>query len=268
VVGGWFGRPPLQPAGGFADTWDVLCDRCGRLLNRATGRCVCEDYGGNPPPPIAVTHPPPERPVPVSRAAVAVLDLSDRPMKEFGHQQAEIPGSPCPDADEFPVVLRLSMVDEDAVARSARKLWVKRVVLAVVGLVGLAGIAFGAAKLLAADPPTPPPPAPPVTLAPVEVMVRAELASTCPAWAAFAAAIPAGERPDPAALGPVVGALHPHLVKAAGPVPYYAAARDEAEYLQGYAGRTPEEIERESVSRVQYALTTVSAACARALSPS
>jgi hypothetical protein len=131
-------------------------------------------------------------------------------------------------------------------------------------IVVLAVVGFGASKLLAADPPPPPPPAPPVTLPPVEIAARAELASTCPAWNAFAAAVPTGERPDPKALGPVVKALHPHLVSAAAAVPYYAAARDEAEYLQGYAGRTPADIQRESVSRAQYALTTVSAACGRA----
>jgi hypothetical protein len=235
----------------------VLCDRCGRLLNRATGRCVCEDYGGNAPQPVAVTHPPPERIEPISRAsAVAVLGLDDRPRQPFGRDQFAIPNSARPntvDADEFPVVLRS--------AEPRRFRWVAPV---VVGLVVLAGAGFGASRLLASDPPPPPPPAPPVTLPPVEVAARAELASTCPPWNAFAAAVPAGERPDPKALGPIVRALHPHLVLAAGAVPFYAAARDEAEYLQGYAGRTADEIQRESVSRVQYALTTVSDACARA----
>lgn len=60
----------------------MICDRCGRLLNRATGKCVCEAYGGNAPAPVATTHPPPEAPRPVSAAAAfAALDLSDRPAR-------------------------------------------------------------------------------------------------------------------------------------------------------------------------------------------
>ncbi|MEA3077743.1 MAG: hypothetical protein QOF60_2651 [Actinomycetota bacterium] len=220
---------------------------------------MCDDYGGNAPQPVAVTHPPPERVEPISRAsAVAVLGLDDRPRRSppFGKEESAIADSRFPnarDADEFPVVLR--------VAHTPRFRWVAPV---VAGLVVLAGAGFGASRLLASDPPPPPAPAPPVTVAPVEVAARAELASTCPPWNAFAAAVPAGERPDPKALGPIVRALHPHLVAAAGAVPYYAAARDEAEYLQGYAGRSAADIQRESVARVQYAVTTVSGACARA----
>lgn len=59
----------------------MICDRCGRLLNRATGRCpVCADApDAPPPPPVAVTHPPPDAPRPISAAAaLAVLSPADR----------------------------------------------------------------------------------------------------------------------------------------------------------------------------------------------
>lgn len=60
----------------------MICDRCGRLLNRATGKCVCEAYGGDAPPPVATTHPPVEAPRPLSAAAAfAVLDVTERPTK-------------------------------------------------------------------------------------------------------------------------------------------------------------------------------------------
>ncbi len=67
----------------------MICERCGRLRNRATGRCVCDDYGGVAPLPVATTHPPVNAvefaapdPRPVSTAAaMAALDLSDRPAR-------------------------------------------------------------------------------------------------------------------------------------------------------------------------------------------
>lgn len=45
-----------------------MCQACGRLLNRATGRCVCEDWGGNAPEPVAVAKPVAAAPVPTSPA--------------------------------------------------------------------------------------------------------------------------------------------------------------------------------------------------------
>jgi hypothetical protein len=103
-----------------------------------------------------------------------------------------------------------------------------------------------------------------VTIPPAEQMARAELRSGCPAWTSYAATIPAGERPDPGALKPVVNPLRPHFDAAAGAVASYGAARDEVAYLQDYAGRDADAIARESVSRVAYAVSTVSAACSKA----
>lgn len=67
----------------------MICDRCGRLLNRATGRCICEDYEGDAPPPVATTHPPqealappPEPAQPLSKASVmSMLDPGTRPVR-------------------------------------------------------------------------------------------------------------------------------------------------------------------------------------------
>jgi hypothetical protein len=143
---------------------------------------------------------------------------------------------------------------------------VRTVVKVVVALVLLAGAGFGLSVLLRSDPPPPPPPAPPVTLPPAEQTARAELAQACPPWQAFAAAVPVGERPDPTALRPIVDGIRPRFDNAAnlGADPAYAAARDEVAYLQDYARRTPEQVELESVSRVSYAVRTVTAACAKA----
>jgi len=67
---------------GLFGGWAVICDRCGRLLNRATGRCVCDDYEGDAPPPVATTHPPPEAAQPLSKASVmSMLDTGSRPPK-------------------------------------------------------------------------------------------------------------------------------------------------------------------------------------------
>src|SRR5688500_7558162 len=42
---------------GHGGVASVICDRCGRLLNRATGNCnVCADHGGAAPPPVATTE--------------------------------------------------------------------------------------------------------------------------------------------------------------------------------------------------------------------
>lgn len=58
----------------------MICDRCGRLLNRATGRCICEDYEGDAPEPVATTHPPPDVVQPLSKASVmSMLDTGTRP---------------------------------------------------------------------------------------------------------------------------------------------------------------------------------------------
>ncbi len=67
---------------GLLGGWGVICDRCGRLLNRATGRCVCDDYEGDAPPPVSTTHPPPEAVQPLSKASVmSMLDTGSRPPK-------------------------------------------------------------------------------------------------------------------------------------------------------------------------------------------
>lgn len=54
------------------------CGACGRLLNRATGRCVCEDWGGNAPQPVATTQPVAAPPTPVT-APVAAPVLQSPP---------------------------------------------------------------------------------------------------------------------------------------------------------------------------------------------
>jgi hypothetical protein len=138
--------------------------------------------------------------------------------------------------------------------------------MAIAGIVAfvLAGVGFGLSKLLAPGPPPPPPPPPPVTIPPAEQMARAELNQACPPWTAFAEGIKPGDRPDPAAMRPIVDGIRARFDAAAGAVPAYGAARDEVAYLQDYSRRDADAIERESVSRVGYAVSTVSAACAKA----
>ena len=357
----------------------MTCDRCGRLLNRATGRCVCEDYGGAAPPPVAVTHPPagadaPDASAisvaaaePMSAAAVmAVLDLSDRPVKAERPKPppppAPVEPPPPPRAPGAPVAVIRSakagrrktdavvydgmlvlasrgapehllapqlaaqdagsrrldgdlvddvVVREDAMGGKARihlrsgevvslswpgrknrgasvenllahafpgkvdqgssELGARAVrAVAAVGaaILVLAGLFVGLSALLQGDPASEAPPAPPPTLAPAEQTARDELTAACPPWQAFAAAVPAGDRPDPAQLRPVVEGIRGRFEAAAatGADPSYAAARDEVIYLQDYAGRTAEAARMESISRVSWAMRTVSAACARAVS--
>lgn len=76
----------------------MICERCGRLLNRATGRCVCDDYEGEAPPPVVTTHAPPEADQPISRAGVmAALDLSDRPTRPVAAPaEPVVPAAPPP----------------------------------------------------------------------------------------------------------------------------------------------------------------------------
>ena len=132
------------------------------------------------------------------------------------------------------------------------------------------GAYLGLSALLKGDPPPPPPPAPTTTLAPAEQAARAALQPTCPGWQQFVASVPVGERPNPAALRPVVDGLRPAFVTAAdsGADPLYATARDELGYLQDYARRPVDDVARESVSRVSFAMRTVSSACDRAMAGS
>lgn len=361
----------------------MICDRCGRLLNRATGKCVCEAYGGNAPAPVATTHPPPEAPRPMSAAAVfAVLDVSDRPAKPARPSPpppvAAPPPPPPPPAPAAPPPSRHAaaplgtisrarvgrrrvdavafenglvlaarprgkkaaaaraglsagqlagleesnrlipasaveevLVREDKVGgrasvqltsgeRVVLSWWgphnrsveaehlladtfpgrvdqddpavVKRVLKGVaalaVGVAAVVAVFAGASALLASDPPPPAPPAPPVTVAPAEQALRAELAPACGPWMAFAGAMAPGDRPNPAALRPVVDGLRGPFDAAAAASPDYAVARDEVVYLQDYARRPADATARESVSRVGYAVRQVSDACARATSSS
>lgn len=137
------------------------------------------------------------------------------------------------------------------------------------GLTILAAVAayVGLSTLLQGDPPPPPPPAPPTTLAPAEQAARTALQQACPSWQQFAGSVPAGERPNPVAMRPVVDGMRPSFVAAAdaGADPSYATARDEVAYLQEYARRPVEDVARESVSRVGFAMRTVSSACDRAM---
>lgn len=136
------------------------------------------------------------------------------------------------------------------------------------GILVLALLWVGLSIVLRSDPPPPPPPAPAPTLPPAEQLARDELNAACPPWQALAAAVPVGERPDPVALRPVVDGLRPRFdnAVAVGGHPSYTAARDEVAYLQDYARRPPEAVGLESVSRVAWAVRTVSEACARASS--
>ena len=360
----------------------MICDRCGRLLNRATGRCVCDDYGGNAPAPVASTHPlveaaPPAVTVapapapaatellPISPAAAfAALDLSDRPARPVRTEPVAPPppaeppaprrapgaavgvlrGGRCGRSKADAVVydgmlvvasrgasaellapqlaaqdpgsrlLDAKVVDdvvvrEDALSGKAtirlrngevvvlswpgrknrgasaetllahafpgkvdqgssdvvRRLVRAMVALAVALVVG-AGVWAGASVLLREDPPPPPPPPPAPTLSPAEQSARAELAQACPPWQAFAAAVPAGDRPDPTQLRPIVDGIRGRFDAAAdaGADPAYAAARDEVAYLQDYGRRTPDAAGQESVSRLAWAMRSVSSACAKA----
>jgi hypothetical protein len=129
------------------------------------------------------------------------------------------------------------------------------------------GSFLGASALFKSDPPPPPPPAPPTTLPPVEQMVRAELRGSCPAWLDFAANVRAGDRPDPAAMRPIVDGLRPHFDTVAGIAGVdagYPAARDEVAYLQDLARKPADAVGRESVSRVHYAMDKVTDSCQRA----
>lgn len=357
----------------------MICDRCGRLLNRATGRCVCEAYGGNAPAPVATTHPPPEAPRPVSAAAAfAVLDVSERPVRPA--RPAPPPPAPAPppppplpssapgplgapvgtvsrvrmgrrrvDAVTYDNALvlagrargkkaaaaraRLSagqlagleesnrlipgsavdevLVREDKVGgRACLKLtsgervvlswWgphnrgveaenlladafpgrvdqddpavVQRIFKAIAGLAlvvaVMVAVVFAASSLLASEPPPPAPPAPPVTVPPAEQALRDQLGPACGPWMAFAEGVAAADRPNPAALRPVVDGLRGPFDAAAAASTDYTAARDEVVYLQDYARRPADAAARESVSRVGYAIRQVSQACAGALSSS
>jgi hypothetical protein len=125
---------------------------------------------------------------------------------------------------------------------------------------------LGLSTLLEGDPPPPPPPAPTTTLPAPEQAARTSLQQACPAWQQFAGGVAPGDRPDPAALRPVVDGMRPWFVAAAdaGADPIYATARDEVGYLQDYARRPVDDVARESVSRVTFAMRTVSSACDRA----
>jgi hypothetical protein len=394
----------------------VICDRCGRLLNRATGRCVCDDYGGVAPPPVATTHPPvnaagsvpvpaagvatatapvavpvaeapasaapaafaasavaPGPPAPAAppppisaAAAYAVLDLSDRPARPVRTpppappKPVEPPPPPrAPGAavgvlrgarvgrtktdavvyegtlvlarrgasadllapqlaaqDPDSRVLDVKVVDDVAVREDALSgaatirlrsgevvvlRWparknrgvsgenllahafpgtvdqgpseltrraIRSMVALGAGILVLALLWVGFSVVLRSDPPPPPPAAPAPTLPPAEQLARDELNAACPPWQALAAAVPAGERPDPVQLRPIVDGLRPRFdnAVAVGGHPSYAPARDEVAYLQDYARRSPEAVGLESVSRVAWAMRLVSEACTRAAS--
>lgn len=362
----------------------MTCERCGRLLNRATGRCVCDDYGGNAPAPVATTHPPANaaaapapapaatllavvpapadlRPISTA-AALAALDLSDRPTQPrrepvvepvpepappprppgaaFGAIRAARSGRTKTDAIAYDGMLVLAspgacadlpapqlaaqdpasrlldarvvdevVVREDAISGKAvlrlrngeqvvltwpgrknrgtpaetllahafpgkvdqgsseivRRL-VRPIAVVAVAVLVLAGVGAGASVLLRDDPPPPPPPPAAPVLSAAEQAARAELSQACPSWLAFAAGVPAGERPDPAQLRPVVDGIRGRFDVAAdaGADAAYAAARDEVAYLQEYGRRTPEAAGQESVSRLAWAMRAVSTACAKA----
>jgi hypothetical protein len=125
-----------------------------------------------------------------------------------------------------------------------------------------AGASMGVRALTHDAPPPPPPAAPPVTLSPNEQVVRNELSAVCPPWVDFVSKVPRGDRPDPIALRPIVDALRPRFGNAAGVIPAYAEARDEVEYLQGFSRKPVDEVNRESVSRVAYAMDSITKACA------
>jgi hypothetical protein len=150
----------------------------------------------------------------------------------------------------------------------------KRTVRLMVGLgvsILVAVAAYlGLTTLLHGDPPPPPPAAAPTTIPAPEQAARTALQQACPAWQQFAGTIPAGERPVPTAMRAVVDGIRPWFVAAAdaGADPIYATARDEVGYLQDYARRPVDDVARESVSRVTFAIRTVSSACDRAASGS
>ena len=150
----------------------------------------------------------------------------------------------------------------------------KRTIRLMVGLgvtILLAVAAYlGLSTLLEGDPPPPPAPAPPTTIAPAEQAARTALQQGCPAWQQFSAGVRTGDRPDPTAMRPVVDGMRPWFVAAAdaGADPLYATARDEVGYLQEYARRPVEDVARESVSRVSFAMRTVTSACDRATATS
>lgn len=376
----------------------MICDRCGRLLNRATGRCVCDDYGGVAPVPVATTHPPlnapapaavvtvaapplpvampvalPPPPAPVAppapisaAAACAVLDLSERPTRPV---RTEAPAPPAPaeppstprapgaavgvlrgarvgrtktDAVVYEGMLVLAgrgasadllapqlaaqdpesrlldanIVDDVAVREDALSgaatirlrsgevvalQWparknrgvsgenllahafpgkvdqgpsevarraIRTMATLGAGILVIALLWAGLSVVLRSDPPPPPPPAPPPTLPPAEQLARDELNAVCPPWLTLAAAVPAGERPDPTQLRPIVDGIRARFdnAAAAGAHPSYAVARDEVAYLQDYARRSPEAVGLESVSRVAWAMRSVTDACGRAAS--
>ncbi len=143
--------------------------------------------------------------------------------------------------------------------------------MALAGFVILVLVAawIGLSVLLEGDPPPPPPAAPPVTVAPAEQSARDELNAACPPWQLYAASVGPGDRPVPGEMRPIVDGIRGRFDAAAGVAgvdPAYATARDELAYLQDYARRPPDAVQLESVSRVAFALRTVSAACARAAS--
>ncbi|HET9443812.1 MAG TPA: hypothetical protein VFO65_10835 [Acidimicrobiales bacterium] len=121
-------------------------------------------------------------------------------------------------------------------------------------------------KVFEKDPPPPPPPPPVTTLPPAEQALRAEVAAACVPWNEQVAALPAGTRPGPEVLrGPTAG-MKGAFDNAAAASPAWTVARDELAYLQDYAGRPADAALRESVSRINYAIRTVSVACAKASS--
>jgi hypothetical protein len=129
---------------------------------------------------------------------------------------------------------------------------------------------LGLSALLKGDPPPPPPPAPTTTLPAPEQAARTALQQTCPAWQQFAGTVAPGDRPNPVTLRPVADGMRPWFDAAAdaGADPIYAAARDEVGYLQDFSRRPVAEVARESVSRVAFAMRTVTSACDRAMASS
>ena len=111
------------------------------------------------------------------------------------------------------------------------------------------------------DEPPPPPPPTTTTLSAQEQQVQAEMAQACPAWRQLFGSLGPGARPDPAALRAVTGAMRPRIEAAVAIDPAYTAARDELAFLEGLAGKPPEELARESAARIDFAADKVTAAC-------
>jgi hypothetical protein len=332
----------------------LVCPRCGRLLNRVTGKCVvCGDTGGAPPPITTTTTPPPQSAAPPApapppppelpreqrvtsagtrRHLATVEGAPGRNKRDLvvydgalvlakakgGRKRLERLGPMTPGQvlslhpanvlvnaadvssadvwERFPggeVVLTLHngvehrfawldrrdrdvdvaevlvdvlpervAVEDPPTSVQVRRL-VKVIAVVVLAVVVLVAAFTAVGNLLEGDPPPPPPPAPPTTLSPAQQAVQSALGPPCGPWRQLMATVPAGARPDPAAVRPVIEPLRVGMEAAVAADPSFQAAQQAVAELQAYA-RPGEDPALYPTLRLQFFRDRIDEACAAA----